>query len=394
MSIQMACPTCEAGGAREFLALPRVPVQEGYLAPTADLARTVALGDIHLMHCPACGHVWNRAFDPDVLKFDPGYDISMFHSPAYRAYIDASIARLMSRYDLAGKVALEVACGKGDYLRALIRNGLGRAIGFDPTFIESSLSNEDRRQIEAHRAYYDPSHSHLKIDLLAARSVMQYFPRPRSFLTMLRSTLGDQTSTVVYAEVPNGAETFAQKLVWNLVYEHGCFFNRSSLSRVFRDCGFDVLHVGEALGGSQLEIEARPSRQAIGSGPTFESERAAVNDAIPKFADEIVAKRAFWTHRLAAWKAAGKRVALWGAGARAIGLMQLVPAAREIELVVDINPQRQNKHLPLTAQQIISPEALAAEKPSVVVATNANFAKEIETQVRALGLAAEMAALS
>jgi SAM-dependent methyltransferase len=386
-----SCPVCAGPAGESFFSLAGVAVNEGYLAPTPDGARGVTRGDIELVHCNACGHVWNRRFDPDLLRFDPAYDISMFHSQAYRDYIDASLARLIRTYNLSGKTALEIACGKGDFLRALVRSGFSRAIGFDPTFDDAVLDADDRKSIEAHRDYYGPAHANLRTDLVAARSVMQYFPRPRPFLQQLRQTLDTQRHAIVYAEVPNGSETFEKKLVWNVVYEHGCFFNRSSLSRAFRDCGFDVLYLTESLGGSQLEIEARPSPRPAGNA--FDDVRHSISLSVNAFADEVRRKQKLWDDRLSAWRSAGRVVALWGAGARSIGMMQLIPRAADIGLVVDINPKRQGKHLPVTAQPVIDPAALAQAKPDIVIATNPNFAKEIEQQVRDLGLKSEFLSL-
>ena len=66
-------------------------------------------------------------------------------SPAYRDYIAGSIERLKSRYSLTGKTALDIGCGKGDYLRMLVRAGIAKAIGFDPTFVETNFTDEERR---------------------------------------------------------------------------------------------------------------------------------------------------------------------------------------------------------------------------------------------------------
>jgi SAM-dependent methyltransferase len=379
-----SCPVCRSNRTRIFFEQRGVPVREGYLAPTRSEAVNCDLGDIILAFCSDCTHVWNDAFDAERLKFDPQYDVSMFHSASYRTYIDQAIDRLKQRYDLAGKTALEIACGKGDFLRALIAHGFSQAIGFDPTFVEASLSENDRAKISAHRAFYDESRSSLKIDLVACRSALQYFREPRPFLQSIRRTLNEQPNTIVYFEVPNGDETFARQIVWNIAYEHGCFYSAASLSRLFNECGFEVLDVLPGLGGSQLELEARIASKPIRVDASIDL--SAATASVESFAATRASRVAEWSDRLRAERQEGRRVALWGAGARAISFLCAVDNADVVTAAVDINPARQGRFLTKTGVEVISPERLAHEEIDLVIATNPNFAKEIESQIRSMGM--------
>lgn len=380
------CPVCTSDSTRSFFEEHNLPVREGYLAPTAAEAIACDRGDITLFFCSSCGHIWNNAFDADKLRFDPEYDVSMFHSAAYRTYIAAAIDRLKSRYALEGKVALEIACGKGDFLRALVAGGFDEVIGFDPTFIESNLSDDDRKNITAYRAFYDESHRGLATDLVACRSALQYFSKPRELMKSVRHTLGDQLNTIVYFEVPNADETFARQMVWNIAYEHGCFFSAASLARLFRECGFEVLDVLAGLGGSQLEIEARPARSPKQS--TFESSDAilSIERAIDSFAALRRERVADWSARLESFAAAGERIALWGAGARAISFLCAIQRSDIISAAVDINPKRQGRFLPKSGVPVISPDQLNHGRFDRVIVTNPNFAAEIRSQIESMGM--------
>jgi SAM-dependent methyltransferase len=382
------CPVCLASPTRAFFEMRDVPVREGYLARDRNEALNCLLGNIVLHFCPSCGHIWNDEFDSARLEFDPQYDVSMFHSAAYRAYIDAAIERLKSRYGLAGKAALEIACGKGDFLRALVAHGFSQVYGFDPTFAESSLSAADRRHITAHRAYYDESYRSLRVGLVACRSALQYFRHPRPFLESIHRTLAEQQDAIVYFEVPNGDETFARRNVWNIAYEVGCFFSPTSLARLFRETGFDALDILPGMNGSQLEIEARRGTRLA---PTrFESHAAigAIADDVDSFARLREARVRDWTERLAR-AAAGRGVALWGAGHRAISFLSSIPDVSSIRAAVDINPARQGRYLPKVGVPVIAPEQLPSLGVDLVVATNPNFAAEIRAQMQALGLACD-----
>jgi SAM-dependent methyltransferase len=378
---------CNSSRIHRFFSQQGVPTQAGYLAPTRAQALCCALGDIMLEHCRACGHIWNSAFDPAKLGFDPDYDFSQYHSPLYRDYIGGAIERLKSRYGLAGKTALDIGCGKGDFLRMLLDAGLAQGIGFDPTFVETKFSDEYRARIRVYRKNYGPEDSGLRPDLVTCRSVLQYIATPRALLASLRETLGGQLSTVVYFEVPNGAEAFREKNVWYVMYEAGCFFSSASVARIFRECGFQVLDVLQSLGSSHLEIEAKPSGSptpAIWEGSEFISE---IETQVEDFATEYSAQVDRWSEKFDVYRRQGKRVVLWAAGMRAISFLVNVPlASAGVDSVVDVNPQRQGRYLPKTGQAVIAPQKLPAIRPDVVVATNPNYAREISAQLDALGI--------
>ena len=387
------CPVCLSSSTRTFFEMRDVPVREGYLARDRNEAINCDMGDIVLCFCSSCGHIWNSEFDPDKLKLDTQYDVSLFHSASYRAYIDDTIERLKSRYDIAGKAALEIACGKGDFLRALVAHGSSHAYGFDPTFAESSLAVADRQRITAHRAFYDESYRSLRIALVTCRSALQYFSRPRPFLESIHRTLADQPDTVLYFEVPNAEETFTQGIVWNVAYELGCFFSPASLSRLFRECGFDVLDVLSGLGGSQLEIEARHSGSHLAT--RFESLASieAMSAKVDSFSRVREARVRDWTARLAREAAAGRTVALWGAGHRAISFLCSIPDTSAIKFAVDINPARQGSYLPGVGLPVVAPEQLKSAPADLVVATNPNYAREIRAQLAALNVSCEFETL-
>jgi SAM-dependent methyltransferase len=352
-------------------------------------------GDLTLRHCRSCSHIWNQSLDPTKLGFDENYNISLYHSPVYRGYVERSIARLNSRYQLRGKTVVEIGCGKGDYLRMLVGAGIGRAIGFDPTFVDRAFTEEEREHITVFRKYYSRDTGDFRPDLVACRSVLQYMLQPREFVASVRQSLGDHVDTVTYFEVPNGAEVFREKRIWHLMYEVGCFFSAASLARLFRECGFEILDICEGLDGACLEIEARPAVQsAIGHSENTKiiADVAEQVEAFPTIYSDLIQK---WGARFEMYRRTGKRVVLWAAGMRAISLLVNVPAAADIvSFVVDVNPLRQNHYLPGTAHEIIAPERLPEIRPDVVIVTNPVYATEIRGQLTDLGIQSEFEILA
>ncbi len=381
-SANTACPLC-ASPARLFFKWDPVPVHEGSLLATPEEALAAPTGRLEHCFCDTCGHVFNRAFDLSKIPFNTGYDISLFHSNMYADSCRQTARQLVADHHLQGKTALEIACGKGEFLQMLVDAGMARGVGFDPSFV--ALAREDAR-ITVHRALYDPVAAAAPADLIVVRSALQYFQNPYPLLKTIRHGLA-HASAVVFVEVPDALDIVRDLTVWNLVYEHGCFYSSASLRLAFARAQFDVVQVRNVFGAQTQGIEASRAASSLGDAgatqPVIDQMRRYV-DAFPKAFDE---RLSHWRGRLAQMTETGRKVVLWGAGARAISFCTFfkVPFT-QMPYVVDINPNRQGKFLPLTGQQVVSPEFLKTYKPDVVIATNSTFAPEIERQLRALGL--------
>jgi hypothetical protein len=73
----------------------------------------------------------------------------------------------------------------------------------------------------------------------------------------------------------------------------------------------------------------------------------------------------------------GKRVVMWGAGARGVTILNVLKDPR-IEYAVDINPRKQGKYVPGTGQKIVDPKFLLDFKPDYIILANPAYENEIK----------------
>jgi hypothetical protein len=173
---------------------------------------------------------------------------------------------------------------------------------------------------------------------------------------------------------------------WDIYYEHCSYFSAGSLSRVFREAGFEVLETWTDYDDQYLMISARP---ALTPQPESELERQApklVREDIEFFVKQQAERVESWKREIAGLKEKGRRAVVWGSGSKGVAFLTALDLRNEIEYVVDINPFRQGKFMAGTGQEIVSPQFLAEYKPDVAIAMNPIYQNEIQSDLQQMGL--------
>jgi SAM-dependent methyltransferase len=388
--VTQSCPICEAAETLPFFELNNVPVEEGILFTSKEDAFQCPTGDIKLSYCRTCGYIWNRAYVSDLVKFDESYNISLHYSPLYEEFIRNLALRLVETYNLYGKTILEIGCGKGEFLRTICSIGENRGIGFDPTYVDTENRETNTDEITFIKDLYSAEYLDYIGDFICCRSVLESVQNPKELIRLVRRTIAERTDTVVYFEVPNTLYTFRDLVIWNIVYFNCSYFTPRSLAQLFTICDFDILSVKPCFEDDQyLGIDAVPDNSAVRSGGCSSAFPDDMFSTLNLFAEKYQLSVDYWQKKLNDAKKYGQKIIAWGAGARAISFLNTYNITQQIKYVVDINPVKQDKYLPVTGQRVVPPEFIVSYKPDVVIVTNPTFDEEIRQQVQKLGLTCE-----
>lgn len=385
------CPACETGELQAaFYRVDRIPVQSNLLATTREEAVHLARGNLSLAFCPGCGFITNTAFDTQSQELSAKYEATQGCSGTFNTFAKSLAARWAKDYLDPGKTALEIGCGRGEFVTLLHQVSGCKTIGLDPV-LEASTSPDEPVLLIADR--YSEKYADLPADLIVCRHTLEHIPDAGAFVRMIRKSIGDRGDVTVAIEVPDTLRVLNEGAFWDVYYEHCSYFTPGSLARLFRRAGFDLIDLRREYDDQYLILEARPVNS---SKPKFdlEDDLAAVTEAVAAFPSAAERQLSRWTRVIDETIGDGKRVALWGSGSKAVGFLSTL-GVNDVRIahVVDINPKKQNTFLPGTGQRIVSPRALLDDPPQAVIVMNPVYTSEIRAELSRIGLAPELFAL-
>lgn len=382
----LACPNCESRGLTIFYEVRGIPCHSTLLMDSPKAALEYPRGDLRLGFCPACGFVCNTRFDPTVHEYSQKCEESQGFSPTFNKFARELAKRYAQRYQLRDKLALEIGCGKGEWLVALCEESGGRGIGIDPGYQPSRLESPAMSRIEWIIDFYGPKYAHLKADFIACRHTLEHIAPTLEFMRAIRATIGDRKGVTLFFELPEVLRELEEGAFWDLYYEHCTYFSPGSLARLFRKAHFDVTHLSVEYDNQYIILDAVPA-----SGPTqprlpLEDDMARLTRGVERFAEVTSAICAKWTALCRSALARGEKVVIWGSGSKGVSFLTTLGLTREVAAAVDINTYRQGKFMPGSGHEIVAPERLRDIKPAHVIVMNPIYVPEITRQLHSLGL--------
>ena len=383
--MDFTCPVCESPDYDDVVSLPQLPVLiNAQVRP--DEALDVPRGDIDLVVCLRCAHVFNRSFDERLLDYDATYENTLHYSPRFQEFARSLAERLVASHDLAGARVAELGSGPGHFLSMLCDAGAGEGFGWDPSYDPERLGAPDHPGVSISDDLF-PDDGSFPARLAFSQHVLEHLRNPVDALAAQGRAVAAQQG-VVYTEVPNGQYMIQQCALWDVIYEHLSYFVPTSLELACRRAGLEVNTTDTAFGDQFLWCEASPTDARSDLWPDDDVVAAGV-DAARRFGEAAVDRIASARADVARHAEEGP-VALWGAGSKGLTYLNLVADVAPIAAVVDLNPRKAGAGVPGTSLVIGGPEALVEVRPRTVIVANPLYRDEIATTLRDLGLEVEL----
>ena len=331
---------------RELYRAEQLPIFQNRMYESAAEARECPRGDVRLVQNLATGLIYNADFHPELMAYDARYQNEQAVSPQFRRHLNdvmQVVERTMGRSSL-----VEVGCGKGYFLEVLSKRG-SDITGFDPTY--------EGTNPRVKRHYFEPGVG-ITAQGLILRHVLEHVQDPLQFLQNLR--VANAGSGLIYIEVPCLDWIFSHRAWFDVFYEHVNYFRLADFERMFDR----VVESGRLFGGQYLYVVADLASLKT---PQIDSRdyQTFPHDFLRSIGDSAMHEAS----------------AVWGGASKGVIFTLLMSRLRwPIELVIDINPAKQGKYLPVTGLMVHSPQEGLARLPSgaTLYVMNSNYLEEIK----------------
>ena len=299
-----ACPACGSVRGTLLFTIAELPVFNNVLFSSRAQAKAAPVGRLELNACEDCGLLYNRTFDPELVRYAPDYTNSLHHSETFKNSAQTMADRLAAKTP-DGSVVVEIGCGTAEFLAMVADAVGGPGIGFDPSLKTTQVAQDDR--LELHRSEFAaPAPDGTALVIL--QQVLEHVPAPRQLFREVRSAL--RSDALFYVDVPDATFMVGERSYLDIIYEHPLYFRAATLERLASAEGFTVAESGRYFGDQFLWMDLTPKSKSTMGTP---DDHDAWVESVKVFGSEFQQNLDAVTQTVADARQAGP-IALWGAG--------------------------------------------------------------------------------
>jgi hypothetical protein len=388
------CPSCEAKGLVPLYSIDSIPVHSTIQLTDRNQALNFPKGNLTLSYCPKCAFLCNSRYDASVQKYSTQCEESQHVSPTFNAFAQKLAQRWIDKYDIRNKAIIEVGCGKGEFLTLMCELGNNHGVGIDPSAQpHRTKTSSAASRLKFINDLYSEKYTSIAADVIMCRHTLEHIGQTGEFIRMIRRAIGDRKDMLVLFELPDMTRILKENAFWDVYYEHCSYFSPGSLARLFRANNFNVIELQRDYGDQYILIAAKPTDAPTKPSQPLENDLDQMHSLVADFKHGVNASIESWRNMILGAKAKKQKTVIWSALSKAVSFLTTLKIGDAIEYATDINPQRFNKFLPITGQQIMPPSFLAQYQPDYVILMNPIYVPEVQRDLDKMGVKAKILAV-
>ncbi len=382
------CRSCGSSSLYPVINLGMQPLANNLLKPD-DLFKPEPKFPLDVQVCADCWLMQISHIVPPVSLFSDYVYFSSFSDHMLHHSLEASLRYIAEKPLNADSFVIEVASNDGYMLKNFVQAGVP-CLGFEPAANIAEVARKNG--VETHCEFFGrQSAAALKAgrgaaDLILGNNVFAHAPETNDFVAGLQTLLKPDGWVVL--EFPYGVEMIDKVEFDTIYHEHVFYFTLTPLVPLFARHGLDIFHVEHLpIHGGSLRLfachrGAEVIRDSVRTTLADEAARGVSStDYYQRFSERAEKVKASLIRFLNEQRAAGKRVAAYGASAKGSTLLNYVgDAAKSLEFIADRSTYKQGKLSPGIHIPIVPAEELTMRAPDYAVLLVWNFAEEVLAQ--------------
>lgn len=364
------------------------PLANNLLSP-GDLEKPEPRFPLAVRVCTGCWLMQITETVPPVTLFSDYLYFSSFSDQMLRHAREASLHYIAEKKLSSESFVVEIASNDGYLLKTFVESGIP-CLGIEPA---ANIAEVARREgIETSCEFFGAMTASAvrdvrgAADLIIGNNVFAHVPEINDFVAGLFKLLKSDGWAVL--EFPYAVDMIDNVEFDTIYHEHAFYFTLTPLIPLFARHGLEIFHQERlSIHGGSLRIYASHH----GSEAVRDSVRVLLADEAARgvpgadfyqsFAKRAALVRVELIDFLNAQKAAGRRVAAYGASAKGSTLLNYVgEAAQAIEFIADRSTFKQGRLSPGLHIPIVGPQELAVKGADYALLLVWNFNEEVMAQ--------------
>ncbi len=388
----MPCRFCKAPLTDVFIDLVNAPASNSFLT-AEQLNEPEVYYPLKVYVCCNCFLVQIEEYKKSDAIFNSDYVYFSSYSTSWLQHAKKYTEQMISRFGFSEKSqVVEIASNDG-YLLQYFNEQKVPVLGIEPTANTAEVARG--KGIETVNDFFGTklaqalAAQNRKADLLLGNNVLAHVPDIVDFVKGMKLLLKEDG--VITMEFPHLLQLVANNQFDTIYHEHFSYLSFYTVQQIFAAQGLEMFDVEELpTHGGSLRIyakhEGNSSRQVSENvARLLEKEITAGVNILAyyhHFQEQALLVKLGVDQFLLAQKAAGKKVAGYGAAAKGNTLLNYCGIKNDlIDFVVDANPHKQNKFLPGSHIPVVNETFLKEAKPDFVILFPWNLKEEIVKQL-------------
>jgi len=380
------CRSCSLQGLRPVLDLGMMPLADRLVDPRGE--EEEPRYPLEVAFCPSCSLVQILTTVAPEVVFDAEYPYYSSYSETLLRHSREHALELIDRQKLTkDSLVVELASNDGYLLKNFVEHGIP-VLGIDPA--PGPARAAERIGVPTINDFFTTALAEklatrgTLADVVIGKNVLAHVADTNGFVAGIARILKPKGIAVV--EMPYVRDLIDHNEFDTIYHEHLCYFSMTSAAKLFARHGLTLVRAQRLSihGGSlRLTFQAGVAMpESVGTALDEEKQLGLLGHGYyADFADRARAVTQQLRSLIAERKAAGRRIAAYGAAAKGAVLLNFAGLdSSVIDFVVDRNPHKQGKLMPGVRVPILAPEALLERMPDDTLVLPWNIKTEIMAQ--------------